>query len=367
MTDPTSENIIAVIDEQPSSISARQRILHILRFFFVSMIGAYGLSSTLLAIAWNIIGDSVMFIALPMTFASILWIPAIILLPVVILMRSGQLTALIVVPALIWLSLYGGQFLPRTISIDETADTLSIFTYNIHARINNHEGIFEQIEWADADIVALQEISFATAELLEETFSDTYPYQALYPAGQATDGQALLSRYPIIEVAYFQFDGLPVQLGHMRAVLEIGEQQIVVYNVHPTHPGMSGSFFNTRVRQQEVHLIMERVNQEELPVLLAGDFNMPDTASEYILITETLQDAYRSVGWGMGWTFPQRTNIQNSTISGLEQFPLFPFIRLDYIFYSDLFTVSSAQVAPLAGGSDHHGVKAVFNLTEHNK
>jgi vancomycin resistance protein VanJ len=72
-------------------------------------------------------------------------------------------------------------------------------------------------------------------------------------------------------------------------------------------------------------------------------------------------DAYREVGWGLGWTFPDFTQpsaqpVQTSILSALGR----PVTRIDFIFHNGALRPVSAQVWPTSGGSDHRPVMAEF-------
>jgi endonuclease/exonuclease/phosphatase family metal-dependent hydrolase len=63
-----------------------------------------------------------------------------------------------------------------------------------------------------------------------------------------------------------------------------------------------------------------------------------------------LHDAFREAGSGMGFTFPASIR---STIRSLP-----PLLRIDYVWYSDQFSIRRVSVAGDSGTSDHHPVVA---------
>lgn len=304
---------------------------------------AYGLNVLLFLLAnWLIGEENSLLLAFFNTFAHLLWLPTVLLLPVFLLRRDGLVSALLLPGALAFLLTYGAQFVPRSPAVPEDGLPLTVLTYNLLYGNRDDATTLAILRDSDADIIALQELDTHHAPLIEAALSDVYPHMALHPRN-GTHGQGLLSRYPIVVDDYWQHDFVPLPLGHQRAELVLpDEQRIVVYNVHPVHPGMSNSFFNPTFRSRELAALLERILAEEAPLLWVGDFNMPEQSADYGAITAHFQDAYRQVGWGMGWTFP-----------AWERTPS-PFLRLDYVFLSPHWRVMEARVGSRSGGSDHY-------------
>ena len=126
--------------------------------------------------------------------------------------------------------------------------------------------------------------------------------------------------------------------------IEIDGQAITIYNIHP-HVPMYSSGFHGKGQKMAIDEIMVMVESEVNPVIIGGDMNMTDQFSAYRHITADLHDAYREVGWGLGFTFPN--------LSGTS-FSIFPrILRLDYVFYDNTFQATEARVWSSSGGSDH--------------
>lgn len=336
----------------------------ILRRLLQAMIGAYGLTVTLnLLLRW-MMGDSMTIVALQTTFAHLSWLPALILLPLALLLRWWLVGAFLLPAVLSFTLTYGGQFLPRAVAAPADAPTFTLLTYNLLANDRDYNASIEIIRQADADIINLQEISQQGGAIIESTLEEMYPYRAVHPQGQGTAGQGVLSRFPITDDNYWRYDWLPYPLGHQRVELEIDGQTIVLYNAHPTHPGMAGNFFNHRYRDREVTDLLERVANETNPVIMAGDFNLTDLSDAYEQIRLSLNDAYRSAGYGMGFTFPSGASVGTylGAESVLDQLSIPLMLRLDYVFYDAHFQALDAQVIPQSGGSDHHPVWAELAL-----
>ena len=196
---------------------------------------------------------------------------------------------------------------------------------------------------ADADVVALQELSPSAEAAISAVLMDTHPHQALYPANAAA-GSGVYSRYPIVDEA--RWDGMFI---NQRVVLAVADEAVVLYNVHPPPPiGAQG--FDFEQRNTEIAAIMARVAIEDplMPLLLLGDFNTTDQSGAYATIRTHVNDAWAVVGRGLGFTFAPRR--------------LWPAFRIDYVFYTAPLRPFTATV-PLAGNSDHYPVVAAFAFT----
>jgi endonuclease/exonuclease/phosphatase (EEP) superfamily protein YafD len=335
----------------PPDESRRPSLLKgIFNVFIRAMVGAYGMSVTGFLLLRMVVGE-VSALAYMTTILHLLLIPAVILLPLMLLWRKWLPSLMLLIPVGVFLVNYSPQFLPRsTAAAAPDAPALTVLSYNIHAQNRDFEQILSLIAQADADVVAVQEYSRAADSVLPDALLREYPYQALHPSTQvwpdgteSYDGQAIFSRYPITDDAFWT-----IGLGHQRVELAWNDQSIAVYNVHPIH------IFSTReMRGQEVDDIVRRTQAETLPHLLVGDFNMTELSADYTRIAQGYGDAYRSMGWGLGWTFPDGGGVR-----GINQ--LMPLARIDYLFYDEHWQTLRAEVLPSSGGSDHRPVVATF-------
>lgn len=331
---------------EPQKITTLTSLRNVALMFFRAMVGAYALN-TLLHLAINIlIGEQWLIIEFLNTFAQVLWLPTFILIPICLILREWRLVAMMLPAMFAFTFMWGALFLPnipRDLRADDIA--LRVMSYNLYAGNPLPTEYTQTIRDTASDIVALQELNFQHIDFLNAEFGETYPYMAFHPGG--TQGQGFMSLYPIIEDEYWQYDFLRYALGHQRVVLQIDEDtQITVYNVHPTHPGMHGEFFNPEYRSLEIADLLERTAQEENPVLMLGDFNMPDFSEDYRSIRGNFEDAFFNAGRGFGWTFPVISNFNSA------------FLRLDYIFYTEQFDVQHASINTDYTGSDHHSLYA---------
>jgi len=332
-----------------------------------ALIGAYGLSVLLHLILNLLIGERWLLIALFNTFAHLLWIPALVLLPLSLLLRQWRLAVLLIPAVAAFLVNYGGQFIPRDATVRAAQAELTLLTFNVMAQRDNFDAITALIREADADIVVLQEISQTAAEALPRLLADTYPHADFHARANPTAGMGLLSRYPIQSAEYWRpVELVPQPLGYQRATIILDGPPLTLYNAHPSHPGMvPGAFFDPTYRGIEIRDLLSRAADATGSVILAGDFNLPDLTDDYAAITARYQDAYKEAGWGLGWTFPDATGGPPPQLARLpvgQLVPIFPVLRLDYVFYRGDLRATAAEVWPTSAGSDHRPVRVRFAL-----
>ncbi len=333
-------------------------MIKLLTRLFWALVGLYSTGTSFFLITRRLISD----VAFPPygflnSFAHLLMIPALIFLPAAGICRRKWITAGLLLPAVEFLLSYGGLFLRR--EQDDTDAAFSLLTYNTHAETGSVQAMVDIIRSRDADVVCIQELSRVLAAEIEAQLSTQYPYRALYPT-DSTDGQGILSKFPIRAQEYWKFPDIPSSLGHLRTELETPRGALALYSAHPVHPGMVGRLFDPEPRAREISHLLERFAQEPGMIVVAGDFNLSDQSSDYQRLTSFFQDAYREVGRGLGLTYPdwKMTQAKIRPYPGLELMPL--LVRLDYVFYRGPLRAIKAVVNDSSGGSDHHPVWVQF-------
>lgn len=275
-----------------------------------------------------------------------LWItvPIVILL---VLLRAWRMTLGSLVLVALFLGLYVPLLINRTPIIEANASQFKIMTFNT---LTTSEGLVDAILSADADIVALQELSRAGSQAVSE-LEELYPYQALHPQMDEFKGQGILSRFPILQDEYWEYPDVPHTLGHQRVEIDYNGVLLVVYNTHPWPPLAWKTGFNDESHRLVLADIAERTFAEEQPLLLVGDFNMTSVFEEYDLLSSRFIDSFRVAGDGMGYTFPND-----------KYRPLSRLIRLDYIWHSNHFLSIDSTVWRDHGQSDHSPVVSTLML-----
>lgn len=283
-------------------------------------------------------------------------IPAPLLLFAKLWQKQWLHVLLLVLPSWIVLTHFVLPQFNQAPSVPPDTPQLTVLTFNVFRNGEGADAIEQIIRDSDADIIAIQELGDRTADILSNRLEDLYPYQALHPQSrrQYYTGQGIFSKIPITSDEFWRYNDLPYSQGQQRIELDFNGTPLAFYNVHP----WSSVHYDAGVRlvfsdsydashSGAVEHILERVTQETLPVIMAGDFNMSDLYEEYDDVTAHFVDSFREAGRGMGYTYPS---------DGIGPIRL-PLIRLDYVFHSAQFKAVAAKVWPDAALSDHHPVR----------
>jgi endonuclease/exonuclease/phosphatase (EEP) superfamily protein YafD len=251
--------------------------------------------------------------------------------------RIAQLAVLaLVIPVGVW---GAGVFLPRAQAVDMPAEAVRVLVFNASGKNAVRSPAESWFNTRPADIILVQETFYFSTRDLLTTVYETYPYQAHQAGGDGLHyrGLSTFSTFPILSEGREGFDP---DTPFTRAVIDIDGVLTAVYNVSlpapfadsPQNPfsvtplGIIRTF-NTEARDAALDALIARLEQESLPMIVAGEFNLLEFEPAYTRLTRLLTDTYREAGTGMGFTFPAAGGY---SLDG----QLSPFLRLDYIWRS---------------------------------
>jgi len=317
---------------------------------YIALVGAYGLNTTLYLLLRAVVGERWNIIGLFNSYFHLLILPAVILLPLSLILRRRWLVIELAAPFFFFISTYGAQFLPRSINVPAEAPRLNLLSFNINKDNQHTEDIIRIVRESGADVVAIQELSPRVADAFNNQLAGLYPYRALHPQSDFS-GQGILSRYPLSADEFWQ-----INLGHQRLQIDWNGQPIAFFNVHPIHP-LRGLRFDGQSRAEEIDEVLRRTETVTNPLIIAGDFNMTNLSDDYARVTARYTDSYAQVGWGMGFGFPNFTYAFN-----IRYLP--PIARIDYIFHDSQFQPLTIRVGTDSAGSDHFPIYATFALAD---
>jgi vancomycin resistance protein VanJ len=264
--------------------------------------------------------------------------------------RRRLLFGMLAFPALSFLWLFGGLFLPRLGALP-AGTPLRAMTYNVLNSNRDFAAIAGAVTAAAPDLVGFEELTSAHWEALGPLLAADYPYQAL-DLGDGISDVGFVSRYPIESAEAF---ALPPRDLALRAVVNVNGRHVHMYVIHlpadnftlSEAPAVAPGRFadranNTAQLRAEIEAISE-------PVLLLCDCNLTSNSYAYRNLRAVLGDSFAEAGSGFGHTLQ-------------PLYLLLPINRIDYIWHSAAFYAQVAQVGVL-GGSDHHALWADLILT----
>lgn len=342
----------------------RSLLLPIIVVLYLLFLLGYGL-------LWAVVRDRLWQTDFLSNFTAWYFVPALVLLIAALLLKRLKWAGVLLIPLAVFVLKYGVHFLPAGLRVSTTNDspTLTVMTMNALKRNTDWAAVQAQIQAANPDAIAIQEMSEGFLANVWPTLITSYPYNVSVFSPLDESSMGVLSRYPIVEQENFN---LPdnYELTHIRAVLDVNGQQVALYNMHMTAPSFVRSQgqrrfigrifpyeYFTYYRRWQMDNFYPKLAAETLPVVVMGDFNTADPSGDYdrFVAGSGLQDAYAQVGFGLGFSFP------SEVIIGSQKLPFIPLMRLDYIWHSANLIPTAAWLGG-STGSDHLPVIAHLQL-----
>lgn len=294
------------------------------------------------------LGERFWWLALLNSFAIYTLLPLAVLLPAAMVSHAWRYVTRLGFLALLAVFWFGPLFQPSGTVRPAGGLQLRVVTFNLHGDRNEAlEAVDTWLREIDADIVLIQERPTVYAEEGLPALLDIYPTQS----DQQVTRLYLLSKHPT--------ELTDSDTRWTRSVVHVDGQDIAVYNVHFIYPfldkgrfglgknilGWVASYDETE-RNQQIDDLLEYLESETLPYLVAGDFNASQHSMVYGSIVLALNDSFRKTASGLGSTWPA----------------YFPVLRLDYVLYDNTFQALHSYRGPSGLGSDHLPVVADLEL-----
>ncbi|MBU6531246.1 endonuclease/exonuclease/phosphatase family protein [Streptomyces sp. NPDC057245] len=260
------------------------------------------------------------------------WFGLLIPLLLVIALVRKSATALIalVVPATVWMNLFGGLFFDKT----GTGGDLTVATHNVNADNADPSGTARAVAAAGADVLALEELKSTAVPTYEKALEEKYPHH------EVVGTVGLWSKYPVSDVR-----AVDIRMGWkraMRATVTTPSGPVAVYVAHlPSVRVKLEAGFTARQRDRSAAALGAAIEHEKLPrKILLGDLNGTMNDRALTAITSQMRSPQGAVGGGFGFSWPAS----------------FPMARIDQILVSGLDPTASWTLP--ATGSDHLPIAA---------
>lgn len=322
----------------------------------VALSGNAYLFAMLLYLALRLIfTDTLWWLALITSFTIYLFLPLIFFIPLAVFVKNWRLSLRLLLLLLLAVMWFGPFFQARSVPQVE-GQQIRVMTFNMWDNNwpdNDNGQQFRDFEaWLEAqnvDVAVFQEVPADYEENGIAALQDRYPHQS-------PGDRMIISRYPIVESELI-FD----RWG--RFVLEIDDRLVTVYNVHLRYPLYLDpprinlpllsllSRYDEVPRNQQIVELLELIQEEPYPFILAGDFNLSQHSIKYGALAVELDDAFRMTESGLGVTWPVASSPPYNI----------PLLRLDYVWYSNGLHAVDTEIGPRLG-SDHLPVIATLVL-----
>ncbi|MEU0034903.1 endonuclease/exonuclease/phosphatase family protein [Streptomyces sp. NPDC006333] len=257
-----------------------------------------------------------------------LFVPVLLVLALV--RKSASALIAVLLPAIVWLNLFGGLLVGRTGS----GGDLTVATHNVNAENPDPSGTARDVAASGADVVALEELTATAVPTYEKAMAATYRYHSV----QGTVG--LWSKYPLTGTR-----PVDIKLGWtraMRATVTTPDGGVAVYVAHlPSVRVKLEAGFTARQRDRSADALGEAIADEPLKrVVLLGDLNgtMNDRALNGV--TSQMRSTQGAAGSGFGFSWPAS----------------FPMARIDQIMVKGVEPVTSWTLPETT--SDHLPIAA---------
>ncbi|MEU6380871.1 endonuclease/exonuclease/phosphatase family protein [Streptomyces sp. NPDC046909] len=252
-----------------------------------------------------------------------------LLVPVLLILglvrKSATALIAVLLPAIVWLNLFGGLLTDKTGS----GGDLTVATHNVNADNPDPSGTARDVAASGADVLALEELTSAAVPTYEKALAGAYKYHSV----QGTVG--LWSKYPLTGI-----EPVDIKLGWtraMRATVTTPKGQVAVYVAHlPSVRVKMEAGFTARQRDKSADALGEAIADEPLTrVVLLGDLNGTMNDRALNAVTAQMRSTQGAAGSGFGFSWPAS----------------FPMARIDQILVRGVEPESSWTLPET--GSDH--------------
>ncbi|MFI0904793.1 endonuclease/exonuclease/phosphatase family protein [Streptomyces sioyaensis] len=259
----------------------------------------------------------------------------LLLLAAAVLRRSATALVVLLLPAFVWVMLFGGQVTDKA----GEGGNLTVVTHNVNADNPDPAATAKDLVESGADVVALEELSGDAMSTYRQGLAKAYPYHTI----EGTVG--LWSKRPLTDTR-----PVDTKMGWTRAlratVTAADGRQFAVYVAHlPSVRVNPQKGFTANPRDASAKALGEAIAADPVKkVMLLGDLNGTMNDRSLAPVTSQMRSAQGAAGDGFGFSWPAA----------------FPMARIDQIMMKGMSPVK-AWVMP-STGSDHLPVAASVKI-----
>ncbi len=219
---------------------------------------------------------------------------------------------------------------------------IRIVTTNLQWSNTSLEALVAHFRNGQTDVIALQELTPAALPLIRALTKD-YPYVAPADWEEQESGVVVLSRYPIEAAQLHRVPWSPI----VEATVRHPAGTFRLFAVHAPYP-MSPSLYE--LHQLYFDAWMRLTAQADLPVIIAGDFNLTPWSARF-------RHAWRAGGLAFTGDYRVWPKTWPAHATPMHYLPalLIGGIPIDHVLVSRHFAVAANRRGPYVG-SDHYPV-----------
>jgi vancomycin resistance protein VanJ len=257
-----------------------------------------------------------------------------LLLVLALLRRSATALIALVLPAAVWLNLFGGQVADK----EAPGGDFTVATHNVDADNPDPAGTARDLTRSGADVIALEELTSSALPAYEKGLASTYKYHAV----EGTVG--LWSKYPMSGTR--PVDTRIGWVRAMRSAIDTPHGTVAVYVAHlPSVRVQLHAGFTADQRDNSADALGQDIAAEKLHrVVLLGDLNGTMNDRSLNAVTSQMRSTQGAAGSGYGFSWPAS----------------FPMARIDQIMVKGAQPTSSWTLPRT--GSDHLPIAARMEL-----
>ena len=271
-----------------------------------------------------------------------LFIP--VLLAGALLRRSASAVAALLLPAMVWVNLFGGVLSDKS----RPGGFLTVASENINAGNPGPAGSARDLAASGADVLALVELTPQATVAYEKGLAKAYPYHTVQGTVGLWSKLPLSGTEPIDIMDYGPLaDTIPADKKMtsdraLRTTVATDHGPLTVYVAHPGSVRVNPKAgFWTASRDIGVQALGKAIAADPAKrVVLLGDLNGTTDDRAFAGLTAQMRSAQEMAGDGFGFTWPASL----------------PVVRIDQILVRGV-EPDSSWVLP-ANGSDHRPVEA---------
>ncbi|HEY9372816.1 endonuclease/exonuclease/phosphatase family protein [Streptomyces sp.] len=261
-----------------------------------------------------------------------------LLVPVLLVLglvrRSATALIALLIPALVWLNLFGGLLTDKS----GAGGDLTLASHNVNADNPDPEGTARRLAESGADVLALEELAPDMVKVYEKALAAAYPHHDV----QGTVG--LWSKHPMSDTR-----PVDIRMGWtraMRSTIAAPQGKVAVYVAHlPSVRVRMDAGFTAGQRDGSADHLGEAIADEPLKrVVLLGDLNGTMNDRSLKSVTSQMRSTQGAAGDGFGFSWPAS----------------FPMARIDQIMVKGVEPMSSWTLPRT--DSDHLPVAARVKL-----